>query len=231
MLTIAFVIPTLNEAATIAAVLQPLQSARQAGHVVVVADGGSEDGTQTLAAPYADQVVVCAAGRALQMNQGAQAAGSVDLLLFLHADTQLPERAVALVCRAMTDTAVSWGWFDARLGSDDWRLRIIARAMSLRARLTRVCTGDQALFVRRWQFDALGGFPELRLMEDVAFSKALRKCGQSAVIRQPVTTSSRRWEQQGVLRTVWLMWKLRLLYFLGVSPERLERLYYPEPSE
>ncbi len=229
MSIIAFIIPTLNEASTIAAVLQPLQSARMAGHVVVVADGGSDDDTVALAEPYADQVINCAAGRALQMNKGAQAeaAGSVDVLLFLHADTQLPEQGVELVCQAFSDPTVRWGWFDACLGSSDWRLGVIARAMSLRARLTRVCTGDQALFVTRQQFEAVGGFPELPLMEDVAISKALRRSARSVVIRQPVITSGRRWESHGVMRTVWLMWKLRLLYFMGASPDHLARIYYP----
>jgi rSAM/selenodomain-associated transferase 2 len=160
-----------------------------------------------------------ARGRALQMNAGARAAGG-DALLFLHADTRLPAFAEDLVLNALKDHR--WGRFDVQIDSGRRLLKAVACAMNLRSRLTGIATGDQAIFVRR---EAFAGFPEIPLMEDIAFSSAMRRGGRPACLRSRVLTSGRRWESRGVLRTIFLMWRLRLLYYLGAAPERLARLY------
>jgi rSAM/selenodomain-associated transferase 2 len=186
---------------------------------VIVADGGSGDGTPRLAQPHCDRVVHCGRGRALQMNAGARAA-SGDALLFLHADTRLPAFSDELVLDALKERA--WGRFDVAIDSSRPLLRVVAWAMNLRSRLTGIATGDQAIFVRRGAF---AGFPEIALMEDVAFCKRMKRLGPPACLRDKVLTSGRRWESRGVLRTIVLMWSLRLAYFFGVSPDRLVRFY------
>jgi rSAM/selenodomain-associated transferase 2 len=217
-LRLSVVVPVLNEAAGIRAALEALASLRSRGHVVIVVDGGSSDCTPELAAGLCDRVLSAPRGRAIQMNAGARAAGG-DVLLFLHADTRLPPGAEAPIL----DCSV-WGRFDVQIEGRHPLLKFVACAMNLRSRLTGIATGDQAIFVRR---DAFPGFPEIALMEDVALSKLLKRRGAPACLRQRVVTSGRRWESRGVLRTIFLMWRLRLLYFLGVSPERLARRYGP----
>jgi rSAM/selenodomain-associated transferase 2 len=224
---LSIILPVLNEAALIGTALQALQDVRQRGAELVVVDGGSSDDTVQLATALADRVVVAGAGRARQMNGGAELA-SGERLLFLHLDSELPEGAMEFIEQQCGSTANHWGWFDVRLSHPGFAYRVIARFMNLRARLSRVCTGDQALFLSRPLFEQVGGFPELPLMEDVAMSKRLRQLSPPVVCKQPVIASSRRWEEKGLLNTVLLMWKLRLLYFFGVSPDRLVTLYYPE---
>jgi rSAM/selenodomain-associated transferase 2 len=222
----SLIVPVLDEAAQIQQRLEPLQDLRQCGHEVIVVDGGSVDGSLPLAQSLADRILTVARGRARQMNAGARVASN-EWLLFLHLDTELPESAAQIMANDIAASGREWGWFDVQLANPGWPYRVIAWHMNRRARLTRVCTGDQALFVRRCCFEALGGFPDLPLMEDVALSKRLRRRSAPLVLSAPVTTSARRWEQHGVLRTVLLMWRLRLLYWLGVSPERLVNHYYP----
>jgi rSAM/selenodomain-associated transferase 2 len=211
--------PVLNEAAGIRETLEALAPLRVRGHEVIVVDGESDDGSASLAAPACDQVLVTPRGRALQMNTGAQVA-SGDALLFLHADTRLPEDADALVFAALG--RASWGRFDVRIASRHPLLGVVACAMNLRSRLTGIATGDQAIFVRR---DAFPGFPEIPLMEDIALSGLLKGRGRPACLRSRVVTSGRRWEARGVLRTILLMWRLRFLYALGTPPQRLARDY------
>ena len=211
---LSIVIPALDEAAGIE---RTLRSLRPGGHEVIVVDGGSADGTAALAAALADKVIVAPRGRAAQMNAGA-AAASGDALLFLHADTTLPDRAADLVAGALENSL--WGRFDVRIEGRSPLLAVVAFFMNWRSRLTGLATGDQAIFVRR---EAFGGFPEIALMEDVAFSKAMKKRGGPACLGAKVTTSGRRWERRGVLRTIMLMWRLRLAYFLGARPEDLAR--------
>ena len=184
-----------------------------------MADGGSEDGTREIAAPLADRVIVAPRGRARQMNAGAAAAAGA-ALLFLHADTHLPPDADQSVLNSLKRN--SWGRFDVRIESARPFLRVVALGMNLRSRLTGIATGDQAIFVRR---EAFRGFPEIPLMEDIAFCKAMKRESRPACLRARVTTSGRRWERDGVLRTVLLMWRLRLAYFLGASPDELARRY------
>jgi rSAM/selenodomain-associated transferase 2 len=219
---ISIVIPALNEEATLAATVA---SARGPGvREVIVVDGGSSDGTADLARHLAARVLSAPRGRALQMNAGAAAATGT-VLLFLHADTLLPEGFDTAVLTALQNPLVVGGRFDLLLMPGSFLLALTATLINLRSRLSRIATGDQAIFVRRRVFGDLGGFPELPLMEDVAFSRALKRAGAVACLRQKVTTSSRRWRRGGVLRTILLMWSLRLLYFCGVSPERLRRAY------
>jgi rSAM/selenodomain-associated transferase 2 len=213
------VVPALNEAAGIRAALEALAPLRARGHEVIVADGGSTDGTAQLAAGFCDQILSAPRGRAVQMNAGARAA-SGDALLFLHADTRLPPRVDDLVFSSLENHL--WGRFDVKIDAQHPLLKIVSCAMNLRSRLTGIATGDQAIFVRRAAF---AGFPEIALMEDVAFCKAMKKLGPPACRRETVLTSGRRWESRGVLRTILLMWSLRLLYFLGARPERLIRFY------
>ena len=216
---LSIIVPVLNEAATIREALEALAPLRARGHEVIVVDGGSDDGSASLAQPACDQLLVTPRGRALQMNSGALVA-SGDALLFLHADTRLPEGADALILAALAHA--SWGRFDVRIASRHPLLMLVACAMNLRSRLTGIATGDQAMFVRR---EAFCGFPELPLMEDIALSRRLKRRGRPACLRARVTTSARRWEARGVLRTILLMWRLRLLYALGARPQRLARDY------
>jgi rSAM/selenodomain-associated transferase 2 len=207
--------PVLNEAPGIRAALEALAPLRARGHEVIVVDGGSSDGTPALADDLCDRVVSAPRGRALQMNAGARVATG-DVLVFLHADTRLPT--------AFTIPESSlWGRFDVRIEGQHALLKVVACAMNLRSRLTGIATGDQAMFVRR---DAFPGFPAIALMEDIALSKAMKRRARPACLREKVVTSGRRWESRGVLRTIVLMWKLRLLYFFGARPEELARRYY-----
>ncbi|MEK6244573.1 MAG: TIGR04283 family arsenosugar biosynthesis glycosyltransferase [Pseudomonadota bacterium] len=216
---LSIIIPTLNEAAGVACTLESLAPLRARGHEVIVADGGSEDGTRELANPRADRVIAAPRGRARQMNAGA-AAATGDALLFLHADTRLPPRADETVIAALQNHA--WGRFDVAIEGSSPLLPVIAFFMNARSRLTGIATGDQAMFVRRAAFP---GFPDIALMEDVAFSKAMKRLSPPACPRQRVAASGRRWERHGVLRTVLLMWRLRLAYFLGAAPDELARRY------
>lgn len=224
---LAIVIPALNEAATIEAALQRLAPLRQRGARVIVVDGGSHDGTAARAAPFADRVLASPRGRAVQMNAGAQAeeARSADVLLFLHADTRLPEDADRIVQRALADGAHSWGRFDVRLDAEGWQLRLIEALMNWRSRTTGIATGDQAIFVTRSAFSWLNGFAPLPLMEDIDFSGRAKRLTTPAALRDRVLTSARRWQRHGVWRTVLLMWRLRLAYFFGADPQVLARRY------
>lgn len=224
MTRLSIIVPTLNEAPGIVATLERLQRMRTAGHEVIVADGGSGDATRALAAPLADRVLTAPRGRASQMNAGAALARG-DVLLFLHADTRLPADAGRLILDGLASSGRAWGRFDVRIEGTHPLLRTVAWLMNLRSRLTGIATGDQAIFARRDAFDAAGGFPPLALMEDVAASAALKHASRPLCLREPVVTSGRRWESRGVVRTILLMWWLRLRYFLGASPERLARIY------
>jgi rSAM/selenodomain-associated transferase 2 len=186
---------------------------------VIVADGGSDDGTADLARGRCDRVISAPRGRASQMNAGARAAEG-DILVFLHADTGLPPDADARIAECMASHL--WGRFDVEIEGRHPLLKVIAWSMNLRSRLTGIATGDQAIFVRR---DAFPGFAGIPLMEDIAFSKAMKRRGAPACLRSRVRTSGRRWESRGVLRTVLLMWRLRFAYALGADPARLAEKY------
>ena len=221
-LFLSIVIPTLNEAAQIETTLRGLAALRSTEVELIVADGGSGDATCALARPLCDALISSPRGRAAQMNAGAAQARGANLL-FLHADTTLPSGALDAVKNSLQSH--SWGRFDVRLDGAHPLLRIVETMMNARSRFTGIATGDQAIFVRRDAFEAVGGFAELPLMEDIDLSAKLKKRGPPACLRARVVTSARRWESRGVLRTIGLMWGLRAAYFFGVSPETLARWY------
>ncbi len=225
-MAISIIIPALNEAGIIVRTLSSLQPLRAAGHEVILADGGSQDATVGLAEPFLDRLIRSPRGRSRQMNAGARVATG-EIFLFLHADTLLPEGADRLITEGMKSQKKKWGRFDVRLSGAHPLLRIVEGLMNLRSRFTGIATGDQAIFVERELFEATGGFPDIDLMEDVALSKILKPYGRPLCLRQRVLTSSCRWENNGILRTVLLMWRLRLFYLLGSDPKRLARLYEP----
>jgi len=224
MSRLSIIVPTLDEAPGIAACLGRLEPLRGRGVEVVVADGGSSDATAALAAPLADRVIAAPRGRASQMNAGA-AASRGDTLLFLHADTRLPDGADRLVLEGLAASGRQWGRFDVAIEGRPAMLRVVAACMNARSRLTGIATGDQAIFVRRAAFDSAGGFPAIALMEDIALSKALKRVGPPLCLRSRALTSGRRWERHGTLATILLMWRLRLAYFLGADPARLAKRY------
>jgi rSAM/selenodomain-associated transferase 2 len=219
---LTIVIPVLNEAAIVVAALQALAPLRARGAEIIVADGGSHDGTAHLAEPFADRIITVRRGRGTAMNAGA-ALGGGDALLFLHADTALPDGADRLIDAALARHA--WGRFDLRIAGSHPFLAVVARMINLRSRATGIATGDQAIFVTREAFEAVGGFPDLPLMEDIAISRRLKRLCRPFCIATPVVTSGRRWEHNGVLSTILLMWRLRLSYYLGVEPALLAELY------
>ena len=220
---LSIVVPALNEAAGITATLQALAALREQGHQVIVVDGGSSDTTITLAAPHADQVLASERGRARQMNSGA-AVATGEVLLFLHADTRLPEHAAAAIHSAVRRGA-RWGRFDVTIeGRSAW-LPVVAFLMNWRSRLTGIATGDQALFVQTALFRELGGFASLPLMEDIELTRRLRAIARPACLRERVRTSGRRWDTRGAWPTIWLMWTLRWRYWRGTPAEELARSY------
>jgi rSAM/selenodomain-associated transferase 2 len=220
--TISIIVPALNEASGIAATLR---RARQPGvREIIVVDGGSTDHTRALAQELADVVCSAPRGRARQMNGGAERAAG-DILLFLHADTLLPAGFVTAVTAACHLPGVVGGRFDVELLPSSPLLRLTANLINWRSRLSRIATGDQAMFVRRDVFERMGGYANIPLMEDVELSRRLKRAGHIACLRQRVASSARRWQKDGVVRTILLMWALRALYFAGVSPVRLRRLY------
>ena len=227
MPSFSIIVPVLDEAPGIAAALEALAPMRRAGASVIVVDGGSRDATRTLAAPLADRVTEAPRGRASQMNAGARECGG-DILVFLHADSVLPPNALEAIGAGLKRTGRDWGRFDVAIAGADPLLSLVALLMNARSRLTGVATGDQAIFVRREAFDAIGGFPEIPLMEDVAISKKLLGRTRPLALEDRVVTSGRRWERHGTLRTIFLMWRLRMAYALGADPRRLARRYEVE---
>lgn len=226
MTRISVIIPVLNDAAILQSHGPALRALQARGHEVVVVDGGSRDDSLRVAREITSRVLGSDRGRALQMNAGAEAAEG-DLLLFLHADTQLEPGALqSLLAEGARRGDAFWGRYDVRLDGDHWLYRVIETMMNLRARFTGIATGDQAMCVSRALFRRVGGFPCIPLMEDVALSKRLRRCAAPACLKPRVVASARRWARHGIVATTLLMWRLRLSYFLGADPARLARLYY-----
>ena len=219
---ISVIVPTLNEEETLARAL--LNARGDAVREIIVSDGGSTDGTEAVARRYADRVISGPCGRAVQMNAGAALAGG-EVLLFLHADTIVPPGFDRTVVSTLRDDRIVGGRFDVCLMPSSPLLWLTGTLINLRSRLSGIATGDQAIFVRLGVFEKLGGFEEIPLMEDIAFSCALKRRGRIACLREQVVTSSRRWRRNGIIRTILLMWSLRVLYSLGVSPQRLRRAY------
>ncbi|MBI3569851.1 MAG: TIGR04283 family arsenosugar biosynthesis glycosyltransferase [Gammaproteobacteria bacterium] len=229
----AAILPVLNEAAHLEETLSALIEDQHFDEIIVV-DGGSTDASVEIVCKFISSVapdthpvpilIQSPRGRARQMQAGAQAA-EADVLLFLHADIALPPGAADDI-RDAIDRGRLWGRFDMRLSGRHVLLRIIERLMNWRSRVTGIVTGDQGMFVRKDVYRVLGGFAPLELMEDIEFSTRLKWFGKPACLPGSVVVSSRRWERNGIIRTVMLMWTLRFLYWLGVSPARLARWYY-----
>ena len=219
---ISVILPVLNEEKTIGRTLAAVMALYP--HEIIVVDGGSGDRTRRISVEAGAKVLMTGPGRARQMNRGALEAMG-DVLLFLHADTRLPASAFRDIESALSDPRYLGGRFDVELESDRWLLKVVGFMINLRSRLSKVGTGDQAIFVRREILAELGGFPDMPLMEDIAFSRMLKRAGKVACLRSKVVTSARRWEADGVWRTIFKMWTLKLLYLAGVSPARLKRFY------
>lgn len=220
---ISVVVPMLNERAQLPELLEHLLALKRQGVEVILVDGASQDDSAAFARALGFFVLDSARGRARQMNTGAQAAAG-DALLFLHADTRLPAQGIAQVHEALARGGI-WGRFDVRIEGDSPWLRVIGLLMNLRSRWSGIATGDQAIFVKRAAFDAVGGFPDQPLMEDIELSKRLKRLGRPVCLRGPAVTSGRRWQTRGVWRTILLMWRLRLAYWLGASAETLAERY------
>ena len=221
---VSIIVPTFNEAESIAATLKPLQLLRLYGGEVIVADGGSSDNTREVCEPLVDHWIDADKGRARQMNAGAKVA-SRKLLLFLHADTVLPNNHIHLL-RVLVESYAPWGRFDVRLSGDRKMFRVIEFMMNWRSRITGIATGDQGMFVTEKTFHKVGGFPDQPLMEDIELSATLKKIAKPFCIGDPLTTSSRRWEKNGVWKTIFMMWSVRIKYKLGVGADKLHKQYY-----
>ncbi len=220
---LCIIMPVLNEAGQLAAKLQTLQPLRTHCQLLLV-DGGSDDSSAAIAEPLVDSVLHSPRGRARQMNCGA-AQAQAEVLLFLHSDTLLPENAAGLIAQAISE-GFCWGRFNVSFDDPRPIFKLIAFMMNHRSRLTGIATGDQALFMTRQAFEAVGGFPDIALMEDIALSARLKKLGKPCCLRAKVITSARRWLQNGIFKTIFLMWWLRLRYFFGADPDELAAYYY-----
>lgn len=221
---LSIIMPVLNEATHIERVLHALHAQRAAQVEIIIVDGGSSDDTCRLAAPLVDCLLHAARGRALQMNAGAAAAHG-EIFLFLHADTVLPDGALAMISDRLRGSTHCWGRFDVDIQGRSLMLKVVAAMMNWRSRLTGIVTGDQAIFVRAEDFRAIGGFPAQPLMEDIELSKRLKERSAPLCLRARVSTSGRRWETHGVWRTIVLMWRLRLRYWLGTPADILAKEY------
>ena len=230
MRRLSIILPVLNEAAIIGRALEALTPLRQRGAEVIVADGGSRDGTPRIARPLADHVIAAPRGRASQMNAGAAIARG-GTFLFLHADTSLPPDADRLIDDGIARRGRAWGRFDVRISGRNRLLAVVAKGMNIRSRLTGIATGDQAIFVAREAFQSVGGFPDMPLMEDIVICKQLKRLSRPLCIGDPALTSGRRWQRNGVARTVLLMWQLRLAYSFGADPATLARRYGYAPRD
>ena len=234
-MTIAVIIPVLNEARYIEQTLS--HTATLGFNDIVVVDGGSSDHTCAIIQSFADRIgtgpapatasmrfLTTPPGRARQLNAGA-AASRCEVLLFLHADTQLPPNARQAIATALSDRTCVGGRFNVRFDSRRFPALVISRLMNLRSRWSGIATGDQAIFVRHEVFEQIGRFAEIPLMEDIEFTRRLKRAGRVAALPDQVVTAFRRWEQHGPVRTILLMWTLRFLYWIGVSPHRLQHFY------
>jgi rSAM/selenodomain-associated transferase 2 len=225
---LSIVVPILDEGALALDLVRRLAGLRAAGHELILVDGGSRSLPVDALASRVDRLLVSPPGRALQMNRGASLAQG-DVYWFLHVDSRIPRGAEHEIAGALGGTP-GWGRFDICLSGGHPLLRLVERMMNWRSRFSGIATGDQGIFIHRALFERVGGYPDQPLMEDVEISRRLKRLARPHCLRARLTTSSRRWEQAGVLRTILLMWGLRLAYWLGVSPARLASLYRPCPT-
>lgn len=221
---LSIIVPTFNEALSIENTLIRLTPFVEEGHELIIVDGGSEDETVPICKRYTDKVFVANKGRSSQMNLGANKSSN-DILVFLHADTLLPDNAVYLITNSLSK-ANQWGHFRVCLNGKKPILRVIEFFMNTRSCITGIVTGDQTIFIRKHLFDKIGGYKDIPLMEDIEISKSLNKYSKPICLKSYVISSSRRWETNGYFKTIFLMWKLRLFYFFGVSADKLVKFYY-----
>lgn len=224
---LSVVIPARNEYEALPLLLADLEQLRNAGAEIIVVDGGSTDGTLERVRPLVDQLLTCAPGRARQMNAGA-ALATGDYLWFVHADTRVSAAALQRLLDSLLEQPV-WGRFDVHLSGQGIAMRVIANMINLRSRLTGVATGDQAIFIKRETFERHSGFANIAIMEDIELSRRMKRLRRPVCLRPALLTSSRRWEVNGVWRTVWLMWRLRLAYYFGADPDQLALEYQRGP--
>ena len=227
MLSLSIIVPVLNEETTLCHALDAIKPVLSSINDVelIVVDGGSHDDTLTVAMNYTSHCLSSTKGRASQMNLGAKHASN-DILVFLHADTILPNDFQLLISNALSIKNKQWGRFNVKLSGPHIMLRIIETLMNFRSCITSIATGDQVIFVRKSTFEMVSGYSSIPLMEDIELSKKLKNHSRAICIKNPVTTSSRRWEINGFFKTIMLMWKLRFLYFMGVPAKKLISSYY-----
>lgn len=238
--SISIIIPLLNEADNVANLITSLSQilfdeeskpiSNKSDIEIIMVDGGSRDTTVSLLKKFTSgQIILSEACRAKQMNEGAKRATG-DVLIFLHADTLLPRKVIALLQNNFWESNKAWGRFDVRINGKHGMFWVIAYMMNVRSKLSGICTGDQTIFVRKKVFESLSGYAPVPLMEDIEISQRLKKISAPYCIKEKVITSSRRWEHHGIIRTIVTMWQLRLLYFMGISPKRLHQKYYGSSS-
>jgi len=225
MSLISIIIPTLNESESIEKTLNSLHTTLKEGNELIIVDGGSNDDTILKCKNYTDKVYTATKGRAIQMNVGADKSTN-DILLFLHADTLMPQNFSAENLTALATITNEWGFFKVKFTSHHLLLRLVSTLMNTRSCLTRIATGDQAIFIKKELFKKIGGYKEIPLMEDIELSISLKKYSKPYCVKEFVMTSSRKWESNGIIKTIILMWKIRFLYFFGVSPQKLVNIYY-----
>lgn len=219
---VSVIIPVLNEEKTILSLLQDLQSCRQEGHELIVVDGGSKDQTMLIARELSDKVISASKGRAMQMNAGAAQAKN-EILWFLHSDTKISGEEIKIIQSSLKDKV--WGRFNIKLSGTNVLFRVIETMINIRSYISGIATGDQGIFVKRDIFESVNGYTDIPLMEDIDLSKKLKNIKRPVCLSSVLITSSRRWENKGIIVTVLLMWRLRFLYWLGVSPVILAEHY------
>jgi len=221
---LSIIIPVINEGDKLLPTLESLSQLKNCDHEIIMVDGGSQDNTIEISRPYVDTIITSEKGRARQMNLGAKKS-SGDILWFLHADSLIPDNAYNIICNSLQKTHRVWGRFNIRLSGSKWAFRVIEKLINTRSRLTKVATGDQGIFVLRSKFEKLNGYSDMPLMEDIDFSKRFKKLSPPVCLNDTIITSSRRWESNGVISTVLLMWYLRFAYFMGTPAEKLAHKY------
>jgi rSAM/selenodomain-associated transferase 2 len=222
---VSIIIPVLNEGQYLKCLLESIQCWRHEGHEIILVDGGSDNKNNVSLEFLVDKKLKAPPGRALQMNEGSRHAQH-EILFFLHADSNLAGNSISAIIQGLQKSKNVWGRFNIKLSGSHWMLRIIEKMMNIRSRVTGIATGDQGIFVYRKVFNQINGYANIELMEDIEISKRLKKISQPVCLTSQITTSSRKWEQKGIVKTMVLMWFLRLAFFIGVSPRRLSSIYY-----
>jgi rSAM/selenodomain-associated transferase 2 len=222
---ISIVIPTYNESGTIKNTITKLSEIVSADDEVIVVDGLSDDNTREIVSNFPDvKLLTSKRGRSTQMNLGAEMAKN-EYILFLHADTLISATGLTLMKSQIISNGIGWGWFPIKLNSPKLIFRVLEIGANTRTRLTGVPLGDHGIFIRKELFNEVGGFPEMPIMEDIEFIRKIKAVSKGVEIKSPVSTSVRRFEKSGIIKTFVTMWVLRILYYLGISPKTLASYY------